>query len=60
MKHSVGFSTFREIYHLEDLKLNPHIVNIFDLYSKEKNLYIVMEFMSHDLLSMIKHHSLSE
>lgn len=54
MKHSVGFSTFREIYHLEDLKDNPHVVRILDLYYKEKSIYIVMEFMPCDLLSMIK------
>lgn len=52
LKHSFNFSTYKEIIHLQDLK-HENIVKLIDIFFKDKNIYVVLEYMIGDLYQLI-------
>lgn len=52
LKHTFNFSTYKEIVHLQQLK-HPNIVELVDIFYKDKNIYVVLEYMVGDLYQLI-------
>mmetsp|Transcript_5675 Transcript_5675/g.4889 ORF Transcript_5675/g.4889 Transcript_5675/m.4889 type:complete len:312 (+) Transcript_5675:2-937(+) len=52
LKHSFNFSTYKEIIHLQELK-HENIVELIDIFYKNKNIYAVLEYMVGDLYQLI-------
>ena len=52
LKHSFNFSTYKEIIHLQELK-HDNIIQLLDIFFKDKNIYVVLEYMVGDLYQFI-------
>lgn len=52
LKHSFNFSTYKEIFHLQELK-HENIVKLIDMFFKDKSIYVVLEYMVGDLYQLI-------
>lgn len=52
LKHSFNFSAYKEIMYLQQMK-HENIVDLVDIFYKDKNIYVVLEYMVGDLYQLI-------
>ena len=52
LKHSFNFSTYKEIVHMQEFD-HENIVKLIDIFYKDKNIYVVMEYMVGDLYQVV-------